>query len=112
MVAVALLAALALGDAHDAGASRSAAAEERIIHIGAIYVTGADDMSASAILNELKFQTGDRVPVVRLREAERRLARLGRFEVDQASGVRPIIAELPDGEVTDLRITVKLRTRP
>jgi outer membrane protein assembly factor BamA len=112
MVAVALLAALAFGDAREAGAGRSVAAAERIVHIGQIYITGADDMAGSAILNELKFQTGDHIPGVRLREAERRLDRLGLFVVDRASGVRPVIAELPDGEITNLRITVKLRTRP
>jgi hypothetical protein len=32
--------------------------------------------------------------------------------VDKAAGVRPDIAELPDGEFTNLRITVRLRTRP
>jgi outer membrane protein assembly factor BamA len=115
VVAVALLAAFALGDAQDAtlaGVSRSAAPTERIIRVGQIYMDGADDMGISAILNELKFQTGDRIPCRRLREAERRLDRLGLFVVDKAAGVRPDIAELPDGEFTNLRITVRLRTRP
>jgi outer membrane protein assembly factor BamA len=115
VVAVALWAAFALGDAGDAmlaGASRSAAPTERVIHVGQIYINGADDMSASAILNELGFQTGDRIPFSRLREAEHRLDRLGLFVVDKAKGARPVIAELPDGEFTDLRITVRLRTRP
>jgi hypothetical protein len=69
-------------------------------------------MGTSAILNELKFQTGDRIPFGRLREAERRLDRLGLFVVDKAAGVWPDIAELPDGEFTNLRINVRLRTRP
>jgi outer membrane protein assembly factor BamA len=115
VVAVALLAALAFGDATDAtlaGASRSAAPTERIIRVGQIYIDGADDMGTSAILNELKFQTGDRIPFGRLREAERRLDRLGLFVVDKAAGVWPDIAELPDGEFTNLRINVRLRTRP
>ena len=36
----------------------------------------------------------------------RRLDRLGIFVVDKANNVRPDIAELPDGEFTNLRITV------
>ncbi len=115
MVAVALLTALALGDAQDAmipGASRSAAASERILHVGQIYIDGADDMAASAILNELGFQTGDRIPYSRLQETEHRLGRLNLFVVKKATGIRPHIEELPDGKFTDLRITVRLRTRP
>jgi len=115
VVNVALIAALAFGDAQDAmlaGASRSAAASERTFRVGQIYVDGADDMATSAILNELEFQTGDQIPCSRLREAEHRLDRLGLFVVNKATGVRPDIAELPDGRFTNLRITVRLRTRP
>jgi outer membrane protein assembly factor BamA len=115
VVAVALLAAFAFGDAQDAmlaGASQPAAASERVLRVGQIYIDGADDMATSAILNELEFQTGDRIPYSRRRDAERRLNRLGLFVVDKATGVRPDIAELPDGNVTNLRITVRLRTRP
>ena len=115
MVAVALWAAFAFGDAQYAmlgGASRSAAASERVLRVGQIYIDGADDMAASAILNELQFQTGDRIPYSRLREAERRLERLDLFVVNKTTGVRPNIAELPDGAFTDMRITVRLRTRP
>lgn len=114
MIAIALFAAFALNDAQDAmlGASRSAAASERVLRVGQIYIDGADDMATSAILNDLEFQTGDQIPYSRLREAERRLDRLGLFEVNKATGVRPDIAELPDGKFTNLRITVKLRTRP
>jgi outer membrane protein assembly factor BamA len=115
VVAFAMLAAFAVGDAQDAvlaGASRSAAASERVLHVGQIYIIGADDTAASAILNALEFQTGDHVPYGRLRETERRLERLDLFVVDKAMGVRPNIAELPDGKFTDLRISVKLRTRP
>jgi hypothetical protein len=110
-----LLASFAFGDAQGAllaGASRSAAASERVLHVGQIYIIGADDMGASAILNALDFQTSDHIPCSRLREAERRLERLDLFVVDKATGVRPNIAELPDGKFTDLRISVKLRTRP
>ncbi len=115
MTAFVLLAALTISDAQDAplsSGSRSLAATERIIGVGQIYINGADDMSASAILDELKFQTGDRIPYERIREAEQRLGRLNLFVVDKVAGVRPMIAELPDGEFTDVRITVKLRTRP
>jgi outer membrane protein assembly factor BamA len=115
VVAIALLAAFTLCDAQDgslANASRSDGATERILHVGQIYVIGADDMSASAILNELPFQTGDRIPANRLQEVEHRLDRLKLFVVDKASGVHPTIAELPDGQFTNLRVTVKLRTRP
>jgi outer membrane protein assembly factor BamA len=115
VVAVALLTAFAFGDSQGAmlaGASRSAAASERVLHVGQIYIDGADDMAASAILNELQFQTGDRILCSRLRETEHRLERLDLFVVNKAAGVRPTIAELPDGRFTDLRITVKLRTRP
>jgi outer membrane protein assembly factor BamA len=95
-----------------ANASQSAGATERVLHVGQVYINGADDMSASAILNELQFQTGDEIRCSHLRTAERRLDRLKLFVVDKASGVRPEIAELPDGKLTNLRITVKLRTRP
>jgi hypothetical protein len=115
VLAVALLAACTLGDAGDAmlsSASRSAAPSERIIRVGQIYMDGADDMSTSAILDALEFHTGDRIPFGRLRDAERRMDRLDLFVVDRAKGVRPNIVELPDGEFTNLRITVRLRTRP
>jgi outer membrane protein assembly factor BamA len=115
VVAVALLAAFAFGDAQNAtlaAASRSAAPTERIIRVGQIYIDGADDMATSAILNELKFQTGDHILFHSLREAERRLDHLGLFVLDKAAGVRPDVAELPDGDFTNLRITVRMRTRP
>ena len=115
MIAVALLTAFTLSDARDAmldGASRSAAATDRVVPVGLIYINGADDMSASAILNALPFQSGDSIPAARLRKAQNRLEHLGLFAVDKKTGQRPHITELPDGAFTNLRITVKLRTRP
>ena len=110
-----LLAAFTFNDAQNAalaGASRSVAATERVLRVGQIYINGADDMSASAILNALPFQSGDSIPAARLREAQHRLERLGIFVVDKATGLRPHITELPDGASTNLRISVQLRTRP
>ena len=94
------------GDAPASGRAASAPAIERTFRVGQIYVEGADDMSASAVLKELDFQTGDRVSYRQVREAERRLARLGLFVVDATSDVRPRVIPLGDGDGADVRVVV------
>jgi outer membrane protein assembly factor BamA len=106
---VALAASLSLGDAHGEPCPRvggSVAAAEAMLQVRQIYVEGADDMSASAILGAIDFHPGDRIPYRRLREAERRLARLGLFVVDPNSDVRPRVVPLQEGDAADVRITV------
>lgn len=85
---------------------RSVPLTERTLRVGQIDIEGADDMSASAILNALGFHYGDVIPYRRLREAERRLAGLDLFVVDPATGVRPRIVTEPDGAFMGLRVRV------
>jgi len=110
VVALILLAAFA--DAPISPSSTSYPLEECTFRVSAIYIEGADDMRASAILRELPFKEGDRIPYRRLREAERRLERLGLFVVDPATGVRPHVAPLQDGDASDVQITVVRKPEP
>ena len=106
---VALAAFLSLGDAPGGPYSTvggSVPAAEGMLEVRQIYVEGADDMSASAILGAVGFHPGDRSPYRRLREAERRLARLGLFVVDPSSDVQPRVIPLQEGDTADVRITV------
>jgi outer membrane protein assembly factor BamA len=110
-----LAACLAPADAHDeppGTVSRSVPATERMFHVGQIYIDGADDMSASAILNTLGFHVGDQIPYRRLRTAERRLADLGLFVVDPALDVRPQIIPCQSGDVANVRVVVVKRATP
>ena len=101
-----LAASMIVVDAPLDSVSRSVPATERILRVGQIYIEGADDMSASAILNTLGFHVGDEIPYRRLRTAEHRLADLGLFVVDPTSDVRPRILPCQSGDVADLRIVV------
>jgi outer membrane protein assembly factor BamA len=106
---VLLTASLAAGDslgAPVANVGRSTLAADRTLRVGQIYIEGADDMSASAILNALGFRVGDQIPYRRLRIAERRLADLGLFVVDPSADVRPRILPCQSGDAADLRIVV------
>jgi hypothetical protein len=105
MHGIAILAALALhagSEAAIANAGRTAPLAERTLRVGPVFISGADDMSSSAILNALGFHFNDEVPYRRLREAERRLAGLGLFVVDPVTGVRPRIDLDPDAAPTGL----------
>ena len=106
---VALAAFVAVADVRDeptAAVGGTAPAAERMLQVRQIYIEGADDMSASAILGAIDFHPGDRIPYGRLREAERRLGRLGLFAVDPGSGVRPRVTLVHEGDAADVRITV------
>ena len=66
MHVVAVLAALTLHAGSDeamANAGRTAPLAERTLRVGPIFISGADDMSASAILNALGFHYGDEDPL-------------------------------------------------
>jgi outer membrane protein assembly factor BamA len=107
VVALVVLAAFAASaDAPIPASGDSFPLEERTFVVGPIYVEGADDMRASAILNEIDFRTGDRIPYRRLHEAERRLERLGLFVVDPASGVRPRVVPVSSEDNSAVRIVV------
>ena len=115
MHSLVFLAALALHAGSDeamANAGRTVPPAERTLRVGPIFISGADDMSASAILNALGFHYGDAIPYRRLREAERRLHGLGLFVEDPKIGVRPRIdpepAAAPTG-LTALQVTVVKR---
>ena len=99
------MAALALPAAPDsptAHTGATAAPAERTLRVGLIFISGADDMSSSAILNALGFHYGEEVAYRRLREAERRLAGLGLFVDDPTTGVRPRIDPAPGAAATGL----------
>jgi outer membrane protein assembly factor BamA len=105
-----LLAAAALGDASPgdhAAISRSASAEERTLKVGMIFIIGNEDTTTSLILDHLALYPGETVCDRDLRQAERRLARLGAFVVDPAKGVRPHLREERDGDYTNIWVEVK-----
>ena len=115
MHGIAILAALTLNAGSDeaiANAGRSVPLADRMLRVGPIFISGADDMSASAILTALGFHYGDEIPYRRLREAERRLAGLALFVENPVTGVRPRIDPEPDAThtgVTALHIVVVKR---
>jgi outer membrane protein assembly factor BamA len=109
VVSFALLAALVLGDAGSAPAmtqARSAPLAEQTFRVGSIYIIGHEDMVTSLILAHLDFQTGDVVTYRKLHQAERRLAELGVFVVDPATGARPQILPEEAGRCVNLWVKV------
>ena len=114
MVPIAFLAALALGDGSadaPATAGRSVAQVEQPVRVGMIFISGHEDMNPSLILSQLDFVPGEQITYRKLREAERRLARLGVFVVDPASGVRPQITIDGMGEYIDITVHVVERAK-
>src|SRR5260370_42631599 len=94
MVPLVVVTAFILGDAGDACPptfSGSIPATEEVFRVGQIYIEGADDMTASAILNLIDFHYGDRIPYRWLSENEHRLTATGPFVVDTHTDVRPRI---------------------
>ena len=85
---------------------RSAPLAEQTFTVGSIYITGHEDMVTSLILANLDFHTGEVVTYRMLRQAERRLADLGVFVVDPATGVRPQIMPEEAGRCTNLWVKV------
>ncbi len=84
--------------------------ERPISRIGQIFVVGNDKISTDSILAHVPLFPGQILSYPDLKEAEKRLAELGLFVVDPATGVHPTITVVdPDDHsiYKDIRITVR-----
>jgi outer membrane protein insertion porin family len=88
------------------------------LRVGQIFIQGNDRTKDDVIRRQLIFAgllQGQVLQTPDLREAERNLARLGIFEVDPQTGVRPTVTviEPPSGIATDFRdILVRVQEEP
>src|SRR5262249_36210136 len=103
------LAALESAVARSHGAAQPA--EERPpARVGQIIIVGNTKTAGSVILKQLPFSPGACLNYQVVRTGERNLARLNRFVVDPAKGIRPTIMVLdpdPDNPVKDIMVNVQ-----
>lgn len=86
----------------------------RNYRIGEIHVTGNKRISSESILAHIPLTPGQIVSPADLDKAEKTLAKLGLFVVDDATGDRPTIAAILSREVRwriDLLVTVKEKSK-
>ena len=100
MIPLGLLAACVLADASPEAlppVGPSISTEERTFKIAMIFIVGNEDATSSIILDNLNLHPGETVPAHELHLAEKRLAQLGLFVVDPATGIRPRIRVTASG---------------
>jgi len=77
--------------------------------VGQIFIIGNDRTRHSVILDQLPLYSGTRLYVWRMALAELRLVRLGLFEVNPMTGIRPHVTAIDrenDNEFKDIKVEV------
>src|SRR5262249_22732121 len=87
-------------------------AEQKPARVGQIIIVGNERTRQNVILRQVPLYPGQVLNYPAIREGERNLAKLGIFETNEETGVRPTITIVdnpqdPDNEFKDILVTVQ-----